>query len=72
MIPNENTIVKNDEMLKKYGRNLKILRPNDQIKELQTILRDKWVVTSIYLRVNVLITFGYAILLMTYPKKSVY
>ena len=24
-----------------YGKNLKILPPNDQIKELQTILRDK-------------------------------
>ena len=24
-----------------YGKNLKLLPPNDQIKELQTILRDK-------------------------------
>lgn len=31
----------NNEMFHEYGPNLKILPSNDQVKELQTILRDK-------------------------------
>jgi len=31
-----------------YGPNLKILPSNDQVKELQTILRDKYEVFSTY------------------------
>lgn len=26
-----------------FGKNLKVITPNDQIKELQTIIRDKYV-----------------------------
>lgn len=35
------TAVQNNDNLEEYGQNLKILPTNDQIKELQTILRDK-------------------------------
>jgi len=31
----------NDQMIDEYGPNLKILPTNNQVKELQTILRDK-------------------------------
>lgn len=31
----------NNEVIREYGPNLKILPTNDQVKELQTILRDK-------------------------------
>lgn len=43
MIPNGNAPVGAEESAstRKYGRKLFILPPNDQIKELQTILRDK-------------------------------
>lgn len=35
---------KNDiDFVSEYGKTLKILPPNDQIKELQTILRDRLV-----------------------------
>lgn len=30
-------------VVEEYGSNLKILPPNDQIRELQTILRDRYV-----------------------------
>lgn len=30
-------------IVEEYGSNLKILPPNDQIRELQTILRDRYV-----------------------------
>lgn len=31
----------NNDIIDEYGPNLKILPTNDQVKELQTILRDK-------------------------------
>lgn len=31
----------NDDTISQYGKNLRLLPPNDQVKELQTILRDK-------------------------------
>lgn len=31
----------NNDTIDEYGSNLKILATNDQVKELQTILRDK-------------------------------
>lgn len=39
-----NGMVEHYNYKKTYGKTLRILPPNDQIKELQTILRDKYVV----------------------------
>lgn len=36
-----NNSEQNDELERNYSKNLKILPTNDQVKELQTILRDK-------------------------------
>lgn len=36
------TLLKQKIDVDMYGPNLKILRTNDQVKELQTILRDKY------------------------------
>lgn len=35
-------LANNYEEFKEFGKNLKILPTNDQVKELQTILRDRW------------------------------
>lgn len=41
---NGSTVVPNNDVVdEEYGQNLKVLPTNDQVKELQTILRDKYV-----------------------------
>jgi hypothetical protein len=42
----ENILGKSPEIIEEYGPNLKIIETNDQIKELQTILRDRYAYSS--------------------------
>lgn len=49
------------EVTNEYGKNLKILPPNDQIKELQTILRDRFV-----LQILIFTVYTYVFLLQKY------
>lgn len=40
-IINKKQSYEKNDIIDEYGKNLKILPTNDQVKELQTILRDK-------------------------------
>lgn len=45
---------KNLDIVEEYGPNLKILPMTDQVKELQTILRDRLVLSTYYIYLKII------------------